>query len=150
MMASFSKANKCAIYLTETEIHHLDRQAGRRGKHVIVNAAFFTYRLRYKCSRTSRESISWQLVDKLVHNFLKLLSVSCVMCFLIHALVNLEAPGFYPSPYFLQTYGQLGDDIDGRGWEEKKNSQMLSGNAAPRSIKTQFYGLAWILGNVIE
>lgn len=46
--------------------------------------------------------------------FLNLLSVSCVMCLLTRALVNLEAPGLYPSPYFLQTYGQLGDDIDGR------------------------------------
>lgn len=57
-------------------------------------------------------SLTVSRVDK---NFLNLLSVSCVMCFLIHALVNLEAPGFYPSPYFLQTYDQLGDDIDNRG-----------------------------------
>lgn len=100
----------------------------------MVNAAILANGLRYKCSRTFRTCIPWQSVDKY---FLNLLSVSCVMCFLIHALVNLEAPGFYPSPYFLQTYGQLGDDIDGRGWEEK-NSQMLSGSSASRSIKSQF------------
>lgn len=46
------------------------------------------------------------------------------MCFLIHALANLEAPGFYPSPYFLQTYGQPGDDMDGREWEEEQSDAL--------------------------
>lgn len=117
----------------------------KRGKCAIVDAAILPYRLRCKRSSAFRARIPWQSVDEY---FLNLLSVSCVMWFLIHAIVNLQALGFYPSPYFLETYGQLGDDIDGRGWEEK-NSQMPR-NSASRSVKSLFYGLALILNNRIE
>lgn len=135
-MSLLSHWNKCLMF----------RQARKkRGKCAIVNAAILPW-LSYKCTRTFKARIPWQSVDKL---FLNLLSVSCVVCFLIHALVNLEAPGFCPSTYFLQTYGQLGDDIYGRGWEEKKSSQM-SRNSASRSKKSLFYGLVLILNNRIE